>query len=481
MTNYEHLSLPKVEIFPRRPRRGGGGNNKRNDRSSHGKSLLTQVSSLSKDIEEKEHLGINPKLIFKITVRENDSLENHLPSLGLNLLAKEPKAKQAIVVFADDNGLTEFRKKLESYAGTDGRPGYLDDIEKLVPLEPEDRIGPLLKDDPLEPGSVVPLDMELWHTGNKEELKSYVDEVDNFLRDIEPGLGMRVSDRYIGSYICNVRILVNSDILELLLQEYQVKEIDRRPKPAFESPAQYNIPVSDLPEISSPPEKAAGVLVIDSGVQRGHPLISPALGDADVFPDRKHKWVTGEPDDGDTLTGGHGTGVSGIAIYGDVAEGIKNRLFQPQVWLFSARVTNQNNEYEEESLLENQLEEAIDYFVKNYPNCKVINISLGNSNLIYQEGEKQFRFAAIIDEIAYRLQDKNILFVISAGNFKYHLIAPQELLHKDYPNYLLREDAHMIPNPDSIGRGRERREKDDKKIRIRGASVKLRVRERIQK
>ncbi|MDJ1179070.1 S8 family peptidase [Roseofilum sp. BLCC_M91] len=444
MTNYEHLPLPKVEIeLPRRPRRGGGGSNKRSDRSSHGSLLLTQVSSLSKDIEEKEHLGINPKLIFKIKVRENDSLENHLPSLGLNLLAKEPKEKQAIVVFADDNRLTEFQKKLESYAGTDGSPGYLDDIKELVPLEPEDRIGALLKRDPLEPGSVIPLDMELWHTGNKKELQSYIDEVDNFLRDIQLGLGMRVSDRYIGEYICNVRILVNSDILELLLQEYQVKEIDRRPKPAFESPAEYNIPVSDLPEISSPPEEATGILVIDSGVQRGHPLIGPALGDADVFPDRQHQFVTGGPDDGDTWTGGHGTGVSGIAIYGDLAEGIKNRLFQPQVWLFSARVTNQNNEYQEESLLENQLEDAIDYFVSNYSNCKVINISLGNSDLIYQEGEKQFRLAATIDEIAYRLQDKNLVFVLSAGNFWYDSDS-RELIHKDYPDYLLKEEARII-------------------------------------
>ncbi|MBP0040474.1 MAG: EAL domain-containing protein, partial [Roseofilum sp. SBFL] len=53
-----------------------------------------------------------------------------------------------------------------------------------------------------------------------------------------------------------------------------------------------------------------------------------------------------------------------------------------------------------------------------------------------------------------------------------------------YFSKALRADGfqdYVIPNPDSIGRGRERREKDDKNIRIRGASVKLRVRERIQK
>ncbi len=447
MTNYEHLPLPKVEIeLPRRTKPGFPGKDKRNDRSSHGSLLLTQAVSLTEEIEKKpNHFGINPKLIFKIKVRENDALENNLPSLGLNLLAKEPKAKQAIVVFADYNRLAEFQNRLSSYATPLEGPeyAYLDDIEELVPLEPEDRIGPLLKLEPLEPGSVVALDLELWHTGKKEELKSYIDEVDNFLRDIQPGLGMRVSDRYIGDYICNVRIFVNSDILELLLQEYQVKEIDRRPKPGFESPAEYRVPLSDLPELSSPPEEATGVLVIDSGVQSGHPLIGHALGEGEVFPDRQHQFVTGDPDDGDIKTGGHGTGVSGIAIYGDVAEGIKNKSFQPEVWLFSARVTNENNEYKEESLLENQLEEAIDYFVRNYSNCKVINISLGDSRLIYQEGEKQFRLAARIDEIAYQLQHKNILFVISAGNFWYDSDS-RELIHTDYPNYLLGENARII-------------------------------------
>lgn len=450
MTNYEHLQLPKVENsqFPKKPKRGGGKNESRSDRASHGSVLLNQVSALSQKFEEKPpRFGINPKLIFKIKVRKNDSLENNLDSLGLNLLATEPKAKQAIVVFADDDRLSEFENRLKSYASlSPDSPeyAYLDNIEELVPLEPEDRIGPLLKLDPLKPGELVPLDMELWHTGDKKEMNDYIDEVDEFLRDIQPELGMRVSDRYTGSYICIVRIQVTSEILEILLQEYQVKEIDRRPKPAFESPSECNIPVSSLPEILSPAKNAAGVLAIDSGVQRGHPLIGPALGDADVFPDRRHEYITGGPDDGDTLTGGHGTGVAGIAIYGDVAEGIKNKFFQPQVWLFSARVTNQNNEYKEEYLLENQLEEAIDYFVRNYSNCKVINISLGDSRLVYQDDEKQFRLAARIDEIAYQLQHKNIIFVISAGNFRYDSLAPSELLETDYPNYLLSDKARII-------------------------------------
>jgi subtilisin family serine protease len=449
MENYEHLQLRKVESqLPRRKSKTGGfGGEKRGDRRSHGSQLLTQVEGLSQKFEEKPRpFGINPKLIFKIKLRKNDSLETHLPSLGLNLLEKAPKVHQAIVVFADDDHLAELEKRLKSYAGVipdSPEYAYLDDIEELVPLEPEDRIGPLLKIDPLKPGEVVPLDMELWHTGNVKELNSYINEVDEVLRDIGPQLGLKVSDRYIGKYICNLRIQVNSEILELLLQDYQVKEIDRRPKPAFESPLEYNIPLSSLPEIPSPELESTGILVIDSGVQRGHPLIAPALGESEVFPDSQHQFITGAPDDCDTLTGGHGTGVAGIALYGDVAECVNNKSFQPQVWLFSARVTNENNEYDPELLLDNQIEAAIDYFVRNYKNCKVINISLGDSRLIYQQGEKQFRLAARIDEIAYKLQHQNILFVISAGNFWYESDSA-ELIARDYPHYLLSEDAQII-------------------------------------
>uniref|UniRef100_UPI0025E8A59E S8 family serine peptidase n=1 Tax=Okeania sp. SIO2F4 TaxID=2607790 RepID=UPI0025E8A59E len=184
-------------------------------------------------------------------------------------------------------------------------------------------------------------------------------------------------------------------------------------------------------------------------MQRGHPLIGSALGDTEVFSDPNHTFITGGSDDGDE-TGGHGTGVSGVAIYGDLFKCLEEKNFQPQVWLFSARVTNENNEYDPDLLLENQLEKAVAYFTDYYPNCKVINISLGDNNLVYRDGHKQFLLAAKIDEIAYRLQHKNILFVISAGNFDYPPKSDEsrqednELLRQKYPNYLFSENSQII-------------------------------------
>lgn len=217
--------------------------------------------------------------------------------------------------------------------------------------------------------------------------------------------------------------------------------VDRNPLSSHH--LNYNVPLSELPEVISPPKQNCGVLVIDSGVPSGQPLIAPALGEAEVFPDKNRTIITGGPDDGDEKTGGHGTSVSGIAIYGNINNCIRKRSFQPTAWLFSARVTNENNEYDPDLLLENQLEQAIEYFTENYSNCKVINISLGDSRLPFRDGQKQFRLAAKIDEIAFKLQHKNLVVIISAGN-SYYDAASNELFLKNYPNYLLSQNARII-------------------------------------
>ncbi|EDX82883.1 peptidase families S8 and S53 domain protein [Synechococcus sp. PCC 7335] len=449
MSQFEHLELPKTSIeLPRRSRGGGGGGTSRSDRSSHGQQLLTQISGLTQRSKQNtSQFHLNPKLIFKIKLSPDGSLqESALSPLGLTLLAQEPRVNKAIVVFATDEDLTQFQFRLEVYSGLVESPyeyGHLDAITELVALEPADRTGRLLELEPIEPGETAALDLELWHTGDNTEMRQYIDELDDVLRGLSDNSEMRVSDRYVGSYLCIARIKVTSDVLNLLLEEDFVKEIDRRPKPNFETPAEYNISLSDLPEVNSPSEQNCGVLVVDSGVTRGHPLIAPALGEAEVFPDTAREFIVGGPDDGDELTGGHGTGVSGIAIYGDIGKGIEENAFQPDVWLFSARVTNQNNEYDPDSLLENQLDDAVRYFTQNYANCKIINISLGDARLSFKDGQKQFRLAAKIDELAYELRHKNLVFVISAGNLPYEM-GTGEQMRIDYPNYLFEESAKII-------------------------------------
>lgn len=444
VSKFDHLKLPRINIeSPRRSAaRGGFGGTKR-DVSEHGRRLLNQLPPLIEPVKEKTSpFRLDPKLIFKIKIAEKGYFsEDMVTQAGLNLLACEPN--KAIVVFSSDNQLTEFKRRLENYSQIQEGPKYeyLGAIDELVPLEREDRIGRLLQLKPVELGELTALDLELWHTGDRTEMRKYLDDIAEVLESLPSDTApMRMSDSYIGEYLCIARIKVTHEVLEILLLEEIVKEIDRPPQPAFERTADYNLPISDFPEVVAPPENNCGILVIDSGVQRGHPLIAPVLGETEVFPDAKREFIKGGSDD----VNGHGTNVAGIAIYGNVENCIKQHSFDPTAWLFSARVTNEKNEYDEHLLVETQLDQAIRAFVEQYPNCKVINISLGNADQIYRDGAKQFRLAAKIDEIAYDYQHKNIVFVISAGNAFYEEAKSDEQLRTDYPNYLLKKSARII-------------------------------------
>ena len=447
VSQFEHLKLPRIINIelPRRSGRGFGGG-KRADYIEHGKSLLNQLSGLSESTKHKSNpFRLDPKLIFKIKLAKQGSFRDEdVTKTGLDILGREPD--KAIVVFSSDLELKEFKRRLENYSQITEGPeySYLGAIDDLVRLEREDRIGRLLELNPVQPGELAALDLELWHTGDRKEMRKYLDDIAHVLESLSDDTSpMRMSDSYVGDYLCIARIKVTHEILDELLLEEMVKEIDRPPQPAFERPDDYNLPISSFSKkVISPPEENCGVLVIDSGVQRGHPLIAPVLGEADVFSDPGQKLIKGGADD----VNGHGTSVSGIAIYGDVENCIKKRSFDPKVWLFSARVTDENCQYYEDLLLETQLDQAIHAFVDQYSNCKVINISLGNADQIYRDGMKQFRLAAKIDEIAYQYKDKNIIFVISAGNVNqpHEEAKSDEQLRTDYPNYLLNKTARII-------------------------------------
>ncbi|MEG4811730.1 hypothetical protein QUA82_29600 [Microcoleus sp. F8-D3] len=254
VSKFDHLKLPRINIeLPRRSNPGFGGN-KRPNITEHSKHLLGQIAILTEPVKEKNNpFRLDPKLIFKLKMAKQGYISDDLVTLtGLNCLAREPN--KAIVVFSSDNQLTEFKKRLENYSQiTDGpKYEYLGAIDDVVPLEREDRIGRLLELKPVESDELAALDLELWHTGDRKEMKKYLDGITETLEYLSSDTApMIMSDRYIGEYLCIARIKVTHEVLELLLEVEIVKEIDRPPQPAFESTADYNLPISDFPEVVS--------------------------------------------------------------------------------------------------------------------------------------------------------------------------------------------------------------------------------------
>lgn len=442
----EHLILQQwQEPLPKR-KSGGGSNFARENKNEHGRALVQQTENLSQNLQSRQRTypqGINPKLVFKIRLNASGNIEEgQLESLGLRILSKDEN--KIFVVFPDDATLRTLRGRLREYAGLvpDGHKyDFFSNIDEILELEPEDRVGVRLQNQPLLNDEVTNLDIEIWYY-TREECEQKIQELREFLAS----RNLRLTDSWIGRNICLARARINSETLELLLNIDYIKEIDRRPSPAFEIRDVSRLSLDQINIDSNISNDSPGILIIDSGIMQGHPLLGFILGDAQVFPDSLRQRIVGGAEDGDTVSGGHGTAVAGIAAYGDLGNCINNRVFNPQVQLFSARVTDHNNEYDEEELVEHQYAEAITYFLDNYPTIKVVNISLGNDTNIYRNRRHQFKLAAVIDEIAYEFSDRNVVFVISSGNYVPDELSDEEIFNT-YPDYLLNSEDSKIIDP----------------------------------
>jgi subtilisin family serine protease len=438
----EHLALPEYgQPLGRRKRSAPQPSTARN-RPEHGRKLIREVDALVTSLQEKRRdypAGFNPANIFRVALSgQGDLDETALARMGLRLLAKDPK--RALVVSTDDAQLADIKNRLLNYSGQVPRGaqyGELDAVENISPLTAADRTGSRLQERPLQQNETPPLDIEVWHTGVKPDCE-------RFLRTVEAVLqrhNLRMTDRWIGDSICVARARLNDAALRELLEMPEVKEIDRPARPAFEHFELFQADVGDLEIANQPANDLVGIVVLDSGVTSQHPLIAPPLGDAQVFPDTMGRRILNGPQDG--TQEGHGTGVCGIAAYGDLLAAYRARRFVPTAQLFSGRVTDDNNEYDEDILLESQLEQAVTYFLTTYPQARIINISLGDESKVYAGGY-QTRFAAAIDDLAYRFAERGILIVVSSGNFNANGHLSNEQLRERYPAYLLEPVARLI-------------------------------------
>ena len=432
----DHLELPRSQQPIARRKHGGGQPPTRDSRAEHGLQLqngLAAVEETLDSLRRQPPAGIDPKLVFNIRLHRKGRIDDEeLLRMGLHLVAREPN--NLLVVFPDHGTLDELRRRVREYA-THDRAHYANvgAIDAIEAIQPENKIGPRLTRQPLEQDELDLIDVSLWHSGNVDECRGWIED----LRRVATQTQRRVTDSWVGNDICLLRMEVDQSLLTTILEIDFVRTVDRRAQPFFEFAAvtHQQLPDIDIHPSPVPLIELAGIVVVDSGVMQGHPLLAPVIGDAQSFiadDDRA--------EDVDDTAGGHGTAVAGIAAYGDIGAGIHSGRFTPDAAIFSARVLNAALEYDPERLLEHQLDDLVTYFVNTYPNVRIVNLSLGNLNQVF-DGGRQSRLAAAIDQLAYRFRERNVMFTIAAGNF---LVADGDDAVNAYPHYLQRQEARLV-------------------------------------
>jgi subtilisin family serine protease len=303
-----------------------------------------------------------------------------------------------------------------------------------------DRIGKNLraeigeKGESLMPAKEYVVDIELWHRGTNDLAYASVQEVDDHLQhsaDTNP----RILDRYVGDGLCLIRVALSGAVLSSLLDLSVVAEAEYPPQPNFDPVAAARLTARDFPATSRPEPTGPRICILDSGVASRHPLLRNNVGhtaavmSSTTLPEDEH---------------GHGTMVGGLAVFGSVRACYESGTFSSPIILFSARLLDRNNRFDNEKLIVNQIRQAITTFRGEPHNCRVFNLSLGTSAPAFGDGvHRQTVWAESLDILARELK---VLLVVSAGNFTEVFTinrADAESVARNYPTYLLEEPARI--------------------------------------
>lgn len=423
MENFPHLRIAREEpVNQRRNRPAPPRFPAPSDPRAFGEALRQGLAS-ARERAARDIGGFDERKLLKIELSVPlDPQELQHISREIEIVSQEERT--VILAFATEAALADFESRLSTLAGG-GRPTYRQILYALKGFDSwteEDRKGWSLKQEGWPDSDTFTLDVELWPVSSPNGRETCWASFEAWLKQH----GMTAVDAVKQAYLSLYRLRVNADQVQLLLRHRDVRLVDLPPRYAL----QVNLlrtDIQNLPSVPGPSANAPGVVLLDSGLATGHPLLAPAVGDAQSF-------ISGLGSEDDN---GHGTLVAGIALYGDVAEAVRNGRFVPSARLFSGRVLDANCDGDER-LLENQVAEAARYFHREY-GCRVINLSLGDKRRPYR-GRHVRGLAVTLDSLAREL---GVLFVVPTGNFEGTHSVPVDWAG-DYPSYLLSDDATLL-------------------------------------
>jgi hypothetical protein len=222
-------------------------------------------------------------------------------------------------VFVPEGELIRFLRLIDSYAtGLTKKGAYPNRrlIESIASVRLA-VIADFWEDTAVFPGPDEAIWWEVWLRGGRTD----ADEVHRRFSELAQGHQMRVSNRYVAfpervvvlAFGTQRQISLSLDLLTLIAELRKAKE---PATPYVELPPREQRDFVDnvVQRLIVPPKEAPAVCLLDTGVNRPHPLLAPALSERDaqaVDP----TWGVA-----DHHPGQHGTGMAGIALYGSLAE-----------------------------------------------------------------------------------------------------------------------------------------------------------------
>lgn len=295
------------------------------DRNAHGRALQRQLERISAELERRQALGtpngIEATRGFYLEFESPPGFLLKLKSLeyspsGIQLATtRRDGDREFATVFVPQGGIAFFVKRVEKYLTELDSRSQQPKNRTLVESIANVRLAVIESfwTDPMEqlPPRESVVWMEAWLRGSPDEV---VERFASIARVAKIEIGdeqQTFPDRTVVLIRASLRQLAATlGVLDVLAELRRVRRVGsffsrlgKREQAAWVNEL--------LTRLQFPTATAVAVTVLDSGVHRGHPLLTPLLDAADV-----HAW---RPNWGGHDHHGHGTEMAGVAAYGDLA------------------------------------------------------------------------------------------------------------------------------------------------------------------
>jgi hypothetical protein len=175
-------------------------------------------------------------------------------------------------------------------------------------------------------------------------------------------------------------------------------------------------------------EGSLAICILDSGVQNKHPLLSSFLSDNNLFSYKPESWGTHDGWKG----GGHGTGMAGLALYGDLTAAMSAtsniRIFHQ---LESVKLINNNDPHDPELYGAVTMDAVSGPIISSPYRPRIYCMAVTDKDQAYYG--RPSSWSASLDKITFGDERENLekqLFFVSSGNVI--ITTPEEYLNKNF-------------------------------------------------
>jgi len=177
------------------------------------------------------------------------------------------------------------------------------------------------------------------------------------------------------------------------------------------------------------------ICILDSGVQRQHPLLVDFISEDSMLSYKPDDW--GASDIGSGITGGHGTGMAGLALYGDLTNSMSS-IDNIQIYhqIESVKIINKPDPHEPELYGAVSLEAVNAPLISNPFRPRIYCMAVTAKDFAYYG--RPSSWSTSLDMIAFGNEDEDLekqLFIVSSGNVV--ITAPE-----DFPDKNTYESVH---------------------------------------